>query len=58
MNVIINSTIEFNNKLMKALCETDSEEEEDLCLISGDPLETLSVQLACKHKFNYGAILN
>ena len=41
---------------MKALCETDSEEEEDLCLISGDPLETLSVQLACKHKFNYGQL--
>lgn len=58
MNIIINSTLEFNENLMKALCETDSEEEEDLCLISGDPLETLAVQLACKHKFNYGAILN
>ena len=28
MNVIINSTIEFNNKLMKALCESDDDDDD------------------------------
>ena len=60
MNVIINSTIEFNNKLMKALCESDTEDEsnEDFCLISGEKLEKNPIQLECNHTFNYDAILN
>ena len=61
MNVIINSTIEFNNKLMKALCESDDDDDEnnkDVCLISGEKLETTPIQLECKHMYNYGAILD
>ena len=60
MNVIINSTIEFNNKLMKALCESDDDDEnnKDVCLISGEKLETTPIQLECKHMYNYGAILD
>jgi len=58
MNAIINTTIDFNNDLMKAVCESDSEDEENRCLISGEPLEPEPIQLGCRHKFNYDAILN
>ena len=58
MNVIINSTIDFNNKLLKSLCESDNEDEENQCLISGEPLEDTPIKLKCNHKFNYHAILN
>ena len=60
MNVIINSTIDFNNKLMKALCESDDDDDEnnkDFCLISGEKLEATPIQLECKHTYNYGAIM-
>ena len=55
MNVIINSTIEFNNKLMKALCESEDDDDEnnkDVCLISGEKLEETPIKLECKHFFN------
>jgi len=58
MNAIINTTLDFNNDLMKALCESDSEDDENRCLISGEPLEADPIQLGCGHKFNYDAILN
>ena len=57
MNIQIQDTIEFNNNLMKALCESEDEEEE-LCLISGDTLEKDHIKLLCKHTFNYKAILD
>ena len=60
MNVIINTTIEFNNTLMKALCESDDEniDNENVCLISGEKLEDRPIQLECKHKFNYDSIID
>ena len=41
MNVIINTTIEFNNTLMKALCESDDENidnEKQVCYFLGAKL--------------------
>ena len=58
MDAIINTTIHFNNELMKALCESDSEDDDDLCLISGESLGADHIKLECGHAFNYNAILN
>ena len=50
MNVLINQ--DFNIELMKLL-EDDDEDDENVCLIDGLPLDNTCIQLTCKHKFNY-----
>ena len=50
---IITSTIDFNKKLMETLGIVDDDDEEELCLISGDSLEVRPIVLNCSHKFNY-----
>jgi hypothetical protein len=55
-NVAI-STINFNQKLMELLCEdSDDNNDDNCCLISGDTLETNHITLNCKHTFNYQQI--
>jgi hypothetical protein len=55
-NVAI-STINFNQKLMESLCEdSDDNNDDNCCLISGDTLETNHITLNCKHTFNYQQI--
>lgn len=45
-------TNKFNAELFKMLCEENSEDENG-CLITSEPLEDGSVELICKHRFNY-----
>ena len=54
MNVLINQ--EFNIELMKLL-EDDDEDDENVCLIDGLPLDNTCIELTCKHKFNYLSLL-
>jgi|TARA_B100000795_G_scaffold269484_1_gene258997 hypothetical protein len=56
-NLIIKNTQDFNNQLMKMLCEEDVEEEKE-CLITGEKLESNYVKLACTHTFNYTPLIN
>lgn len=52
---IIEGNLNFQEELYKLLDE-DSENEDDLCQITGLPLKDNFVKLECKHHFNYEAI--
>jgi hypothetical protein len=52
---IIEGNINFNQELYKLLDE-DSDNEDELCQITGLKLEDKYVTLECKHKFNYKAL--
>ena len=59
MTSLLTATIEFNEKIMKALCESDSDDDDDdECLISGEKLTGDHIKLKCKHTFNYDFIFN
>jgi len=45
-------TNKFNAELFKMLCEENSEDENE-CLITSEPLDEDSIELVCKHRFNY-----
>jgi hypothetical protein len=45
-------SIHFYQQLYKSL-DDDSDDENDLCQITGFPLDSKCVTLECKHKFNY-----
>jgi len=47
---------QFNEQLMKALCESD-DNENTVCLISNEILEKDHITLECGHAFNYEAIM-
>ena len=49
------TTAEFNEQLFEDLCKDDGDED-NICLISGNPLEENSITLACSHTFNYDPI--
>lgn len=51
----IEGNINFQEELYKLLDE-DSENEDELCQITGLPLNDKSVILECKHHFNYDAL--
>ena len=46
----------FSNYLNKYLSENSETQENNVCLISGDVLESDFVELPCNHKFNYNHI--
>ena len=46
----------FNDLLMQALCDSDTEEEENVCLISNERLKEDSIELDCGHAFNYDSL--
>jgi hypothetical protein len=52
---IIEGNINFQTELYKFLDE-DSDDEENLCQITGLPLTDKYITLECKHKFNYSAL--
>jgi hypothetical protein len=58
MNTTIEEIIKFNNDLIQGICDSDSDEDEDQCLITGEKLHERHIELECTHKFNYDAILN
>ena len=45
-----------NIELMKLL-EDEGDDDEDVCLIDGLPLDNTCMELSCKHKFNYLSLL-
>jgi hypothetical protein len=52
---IIEGNIDFQTELYKLLDE-DSDDEENLCQITGLQLTDKYITLECKHKFNYSAL--
>lgn len=52
MNEVINQ--DFNIQLMQLL---EDDDEDDVCLIDGMPLDNECIELVCKHKFNYLSLL-
>lgn len=52
MNYIVEDGIDFQTELYK-LIDCESEDEDELCQITGCKLEEKHVELECKHKFNY-----
>ena len=48
MNEVLNQ--DFNIQLMKLL---ENEDDDDVCLIDGMPLDPNCIELVCTHKFNY-----
>ena len=49
----IEGNIDFFAELYKSLDNDDDEKENDLCLISNEPLTDKHVVMECGHKFNY-----
>ena len=47
MNEVINQ--DFNTQLMQLL---EDDDDEDVCLIDGMPLDSECIELVCTHKFN------
>lgn len=45
-------------ELLKSLTNDNANNQESLCLISGDKLEQDYITLQCKHSFNYEALFN
>lgn len=56
-NYILEGNINFNEELLKLLCN-DEKEEEKICLISGEELRENYITLQCGHSFNYDSIFN
>ena len=55
----IEGGIDFYSELYKSLdIEDDSEQDNNICLITNEPLIDNYVTLDCGHKFNYNAIYN
>jgi len=54
---IIEGGVDFYNQLYKSLDNDENEkipnEENNLCLITNEPLNDKFVKLSCDHKFNY-----
>ena len=61
-NFIIHDTADFNKYLMELISEDDKEKKSDindnLCLISNEPLVDNYITMSCGHKFNYIPIIN
>ena len=60
MNYSIEGNIDFYGELLNSLCESTIESKnnrenknDELCLITQQPLEEHFVTLECNHKFNY-----
>jgi hypothetical protein len=55
----IEGNIDFYSELYKSLDKDDNNlDDENLCLITNEPLVNLYVTLQCNHKFNYIALYN
>ena len=57
-NYILEGGKNFNDQLMAMICcESDDDDDTELCPIDGQPLASDSISLACGHKFNYSALI-
>lgn len=53
-NYKIENNFNFNNELLKAICEDSSDDEDEAkCLITNQPLKKYNIKLSCGHSFNY-----
>ncbi len=57
MNYVLEGGIDFNAELMMALCDEATIDDDSICLIDGQSLDSNHVKLACGHKFNYSSLL-
>lgn len=55
MNYILEGNVNFNDKLLKALCDPPNPNKDvnKACLISNCPLDVHAITLQCGHHFNY-----
>ena len=59
MKYNIEGQIDFFSELYKSLDEVDkTDTDNNICLITNEPLTENFVQLECKHKFNYIPLYN
>ena len=59
MNFILEGDLNFNEQLWKMLSDDDPKDNnEKVCLISGEKLEENHVKLDCGHCFNYDCLFN
>jgi len=56
MNYIIEGNLNFNDELIKSICEEGVKDSSKNCLISAQPLDENYITLKCKHYFNYSSI--
>lgn len=57
MNYILEDGINFQDELLKALCEEKSINTENSCLITNEPLGEESIKLDCGHSYNYDPLM-
>jgi DNA polymerase III alpha subunit (gram-positive type) len=57
-NYIIEGNIDFFSELYKSLDEKDDDNNNNLCLITNQPLSENFVEMNCGHKFNYTPLYN
>ena len=50
MNYVLEGGIDFNAELMMALCDEATIDDDSICLIDGQSLDSNHVKLACGHK--------
>jgi hypothetical protein len=53
---IIEGNMDFQKELYKMLDEESEDDDDNVCLITGEPLKDNFVTLNCKHHFNYDAL--
>jgi len=60
MNYVLEGNIDFTDELMKLVCEDakQNEDENNLCLITGERLVENFIELNCGHKFNYTSLID
>ena len=60
MTFIFEGNINFTDELMKLVCEDAkiNEEDNNLCLITGERLIDNFIELNCSHKFNYNSMMD
>jgi len=57
MNYVLEGKENFNDRLLTALCNTETNDTKQKCLISNNNLENNAITLNCKHTFNYSPLI-
>ena len=51
--MLLNQTISFNELLSEELKNYDKQSQDDICLITNEPLNNTKIKLFCGHSFNF-----